>query len=268
MNPGSAWTIAASGALTATYATIANSNASVSPGTANNSVSGGGNINWVFAGIITWVGGGGNNNWSTAANWSSNQVPNNTDTAAFSAAYTGTCILDKNDTVGRIVFNAGYTGAFNFSNDTLTISNAADFRTGGSITAGTGALQLIGTTSQLFYPAAGNVFPAIIQNGIGGAIVSGANLVAGDLTITSGEFNLGTNLSSTVGNVSGAGSINFGTACTLAVAGATANFSSMSTITAGTGALSFTGTSAQVFTPKSGAAFPGVIQNGTGGTTI
>lgn len=64
------------------------------------------------------------------------------------------------------------------------------------------------------------------------------------------------------------GVFDFGTGNTLNISG-NADFSSGGTISAGTGnALGFTGTSPQIFLPKSGATYPAVTINGSGGTTI
>jgi hypothetical protein len=54
---------------------------------------------------------------------------------------------------------------------------------------------------------------------------------------------------------------------TLSVTG-NADFSTGGSISAGTGTLQFTGTSAQNFTPLASATFPAITQNGAGGTTI
>jgi hypothetical protein len=77
------------------------------------------------------------------------------------------------------------------------------------------------------------------------------------------------NVSATVGSISFStytGDFNFSTNA-LTVTN-NADFSSATTITAGSGQLIFAGGSAQNFTPKVGLAFPSVIQNGIGGTAI
>ena len=158
LNPGSSWTIAATGALTATYATIANSNSSHSTGSAANSVNGGSNTNWIFPGNITWTNGAGDGKWGTPGNWSNGLVPTKTDTAVFGSTCTASCQLNISDTVYKLVFNAGYTGTFDFHNDTLSILNNADFRNAAAITS-TGALRFIGTLAQIFYPQSSNNIP-------------------------------------------------------------------------------------------------------------
>ena len=210
---------------------------------------------------------GADSNWNTAANWTNAQVPSAIDTVLFDSVSTKPCKLNVSPTISKITFVAKYTGTFNFLSDTLRVSGDADFRTGGAITVGTGALQFTGIAAQIFYPKALLTFPTIIQNGAGGTTISSANLTAGNLILTSGTLNLGLALKHTVANISGTGSINFSSS-TLQTTGDSANFSSVSSVTAGTGALSFTSGSAQTFIPKSGATFPGIIQNGAGGTVI
>jgi hypothetical protein len=63
------------------------------------------------------------------------------------------------------------------------------------------------------------------------------------------------------------GELNFGSA-TLEVQSTTVDLHLLATLTPGTGTLKFTGSSAQSFTPMSGATHPNLTQYGTGGTTV
>ena len=117
-----------------------------------------------------------------------------------------------------------YTGTFDFTTHTLSVSNDIISGPGDRSLPGPVLCKLIGPSVQVFDPKAGSTFLTIIQNGVGGTTINSADLTAGNLTITSGALNLGTVSITAVASISGAGSIDFGIACTLFVNGATANF--------------------------------------------
>lgn len=265
MSPGGAWIVEAHGALNADWALIGSSLASSSAGTATNSIDGTGNANWNFSAAKTWDGGAGDNKWSSADNWSDDLPLEADDTAKFNSTFSGNCILDISDTVAGVIMEPSYAGAFDFNGKTLSVTGALDFRSGGAVT-GAGALRFAGTSAQTFYPSASTTYPSVVQDGSGGTTISGASIATGSLDVESGTFNLGSALKHTVGTVSGAGTIAFGT-CTLQVTG-DADFSSYAGIAGTTGLLVFTGASAQNFTPLSTDTFPAVTQNGAGGTTL
>ena len=367
LNPGAVWSLNVTGSLTASLASLDYSNASgsTSAGTCTNCADGGNNTNWTSA--VSWIGGGGNSNWTTAANWGSGSIPTTADNVIFNAT-NANATLDAAASIKSLTITSGYTGAFNFSSNTLTINSGdADFRTGGTIAAGTGALVFTGSSAQTFIPKTGAVFPDITQNGSGTTTVSTNSFNGGNLTLSSGTFNLGSGLNHAVKAISGSATLDFGSSqisangnvdlssltvslgasntlafgsstsqtftpnasvtalklsfigtgtttvlgngfttpvlflnggstgilnlgsglthtvtttltvssggldfasSTLKIGAASVDMSALVNLTPGTGFLEFSGSAAQTFTPKSGGAYPGITQNGSGGTTI
>ena len=105
-----------------------------------------------------------------------------------------------------LTFASGYTGSFDFSGNTLTLTGNADFRGGETLVPGGGALAFTGVSAQAFYPKTGQAFPDLIQNGAGGTTHSGTGtLTAANFILTSGPFNMGTGFTDQVASVSGSG---------------------------------------------------------------
>jgi autotransporter-associated beta strand protein len=157
--------IAQGGSVTATYNSVVYSfTVSYTSGTGNDVV-----LTCASTGANKiWTNGGGGNNWNTPTNWNPSGVPTSGDTVSFQSSYTANCNLNVNDTVRAISFTSGYTGTFNFSSYKLSIGGTfGDFRSGGTITAGTGTLEFSGTTgkAQVFSPKSTGVFPAITNTG-------------------------------------------------------------------------------------------------------
>ncbi len=126
-------------------------------------------------------------------------------------------------------------GVFSLSmNPTVTATSLFDdFQTGGDLSGGDAVLSFNGTT---------------------GTADADATL-SSDVTVQSVDFTGYT------------GAFNFG-GHKLTIAGAGVNFVSGMSLTASPGRLEFNGGSPQSFTPKSGAHYGEVIQNGLGGTTL
>lgn len=265
LDPDSAWTFAVGGTLSATFASIANNTASPAAGTCTHCANNGGNSFWTF--ITGWDGGGADNNWTTAANWGGDAVPSVMDDVIFDATSVKNVILDQDRSIRSLVLTSGYTGNFDFSSFRLTVTGAtADFRTGGTLTAGTGTLDFGAAISQTFYPKAGHTYPNLEVSGPGGAVVSGAGIDgAGNLVISSGTFALGNGFSHLVGGVSGSGTLSFGTS-ELKAAGHV-NLSGL-TVTASGNRLTFANPGTQNFTPKTGLTTLNYGKSGAGVTTV
>lgn len=215
---------------------------------------------------IVWDGEGSDNNFSTAANWVGDVTPASTDDIIFNNTSTKACSLDISTTVDEITFSSGYTGAFYFTTDTLHTTGNVDFTTGGTVVPGTGALEFTGTSAQTFIPKAGQTFPEIIQNGSGGTTASSNTFTSNALTITSGSLDLSdaglTHMACSLST--GGGSMDFGTS-TLQITNGDADFSSLTTITAATGEITFTHASnTQVLTPMTGSTHPNINHTGAG----
>ncbi|MEO7958200.1 MAG: hypothetical protein ABIW76_16045, partial [Fibrobacteria bacterium] len=87
----------------------------------------------------------------------------------------------------------GYTGTFLFGTSTLSVTGAkADFATTALLNAGTGALAFTAAGGvQVFSPRQGAVFPAIAKSGGGTLQITARPLVAGPLSLSGGEVDLG-----------------------------------------------------------------------------
>ena len=296
---GNILTIASTGTLNATYVNMTYCTASVSAGTATNSVNNGNNPAATFPAssmtLYTWVGGtAGPDNWNINSNWSpsSNYPHTSTDSAVFTGAGYP-CYLDADETVGAINFASG-SSSFYFSSHKLTIAGAGAAAIFSSVNAldGTGTLAFTGTSAQTLTPKSGISFgsTAIIQNGSGGTTVSTNTLTCGTVTLTSGTLTLGAgvssgtlsfnggslNLGSSTYTVTGSGagisspgggSINFNTGTLTLDNAATGNvdFSGISTVsnTSGTFNLAQGSNGSYTFNPKAGQTFPNIVVGGS-----
>ncbi|MEO6095972.1 MAG: autotransporter-associated beta strand repeat-containing protein, partial [Fibrobacteria bacterium] len=266
LSPAGNWTLAATGALTGSFLTLGNSNASVQAGACSNCSANTGNSNWTFS--TSWDGGGGDYKWSTAANWGSDAVPSASEDVAFDGLSNDNALLDVDGAVKSITFTNGYSGDFSFTTHTLSVTGGiANFSSGGNIIAGTGTLAFTGTGAQTFIPKTGMSFPNIHQNGNAGTTtVSGAALTAGNLTLGLGTFNLGAGMTHTVNGISGAGALNFGSSDVNAKGDVDLG---SATLSAAAGRiLAFIGLTAQNYVPNASETGLSLIQNGNGGTTI
>jgi hypothetical protein len=208
----------------------------------------------------TWDGGGNDGKWSTAANWLGDQVPDSIDRVLFNATCTRSCTLDVNGKALSITFTSGYTGNFNFSSDTLRVWGLVDFSSNGTFTGGAGVLKLYG--SQNITPKAGTTFPTIVRTGAGVTTFLSNGITANNLVISGGTVGLGSGLVHAISSISGPGNLDFGSS-TLRINAPTINLSGLGGVTAGTGALEFTGSFLQTFTPKAAAIFPSILHSGT-----
>jgi hypothetical protein len=277
LSPASSWTIAANGSLNAKWADIQNSTASISEGFADSCTNNGGNINWSFLNNAKIWQGATSSSWSDPTNWSGGTKPLITDTVYFSSAYKNNCNLDGLDTVAAIIFNSSYTGVFAFTSETLSVTGYADFRSGGYILPGSGAVQMIGNGNQNIIPRAAankDTLPLIIENSPGGTGITTVfynPLHAAGISLIKGQLNLGANLTHLVGTVysdaAGSGNLNFGSS-TLSLYDTPDDFSNLGTLTAGTGTLAFVSKTAQMFLPDARAQHPNIIINSSNTVTI
>ncbi|MDB5049237.1 MAG: hypothetical protein JWO30_2308 [Fibrobacteres bacterium] len=265
LNSGTVWTVTVTGDLTATKATLANSNASPNTGRCADCTDGGGNTNWTFG--ISWDGGGGDNNWGTAANWGTDALPGTSDDVVFGAG-ASSVVLNVSPTIHSITLMSGYSSNFNFSTNTLEVTGNADFRSTGTITAGTGTLALTGATAQTFYPKSGSTFPQIRKDGNGTLTLAGGALTAGALTINTGTVNLGTGFTHTVASVSAPVNpvtLNFN-GSDLTVPG-NVDMTGITVIGSGK-TLTFNGPSAQTYIPDASSSDLNITKSGAGITTV
>jgi autotransporter-associated beta strand protein len=267
LNPGSPWTLNVAGALSAAFATLNNAIASPTAGICSNCQEGGGNSGWSFP--VTWDGGAGaNHDWTAAANWSSDAVPTSNQDVRFDATSSNDVNLDADQTVKSITLASAYAGAFGFNNSTLSVRETADFRSGGSISSGTGALKFTGSAAQVFHPLASATFPVVIQDGAGGTTTSGAALRAKGLSIATGTFHFagGTHildaLSSTGGGLDlGSGNFEFRVG--------DVNLAGLSSLTVATNSLAFTAASGtQTFTPNAAYGLSAIAKSGAGSVVV
>jgi|GEM_PF-3179367 hypothetical protein len=88
----------------------------------------------------------------------------------------------------------------------------------GDVIPGTGCIEFNGTAPLVFMPPRGKTCPSVLQNGPGGTTLAGCDLLAGNLVIRDGTFNLNgfsASVDTLKGNVAdGNDSLNFGTSST------------------------------------------------------
>lgn len=266
LNPGTAWTLASTGAITGSFLDLGWSYASVAAGACSDCVNAGSNANWDFATV--WDGGGADGNWSTAGNWGGDAVPGPNDHVIFNATNSKSADLDVSATVKGISFNSGYAGAFGFGSNALTVSGGdADFRSGGGISGSSGFLIMNSATAQNLFPKPGGaLIGSFSKTGAGTCTVNGAYLNAGTLSVTGGTLDLGSGFDHQAGAVSGSGSLDFNSSNLDATGDV--DLSGLAAVTAtAANALRFTGSSAQTYKANASNVTLALVQNGTGGTT-
>jgi hypothetical protein len=172
-------------------------------------------------------------------------------------------------TVRAFVVEPG--AVINFESSTLRFSGSIlDFSDAGALVPQTGSIEFIGNAPQTFIPKAGQTHPSIIQNGSGGTKLSRNSLMAGNLIISSGAFDLG-GLSATVDSLRGNGgalsdTLKFGVSDTsiLRTKGAV----SLDELTIqGTVRIAFAGTR-QDFRPNPAVSYKKIVQENTTGTRV
>jgi hypothetical protein len=85
--------------------------------------------------------------WSTAANWSRGVVPDTSDTVIFTSASNGLCVVDINDTIKSFKCISGHTNIIKFKTANLYIEKNIILIAGDSISGGTSAINIFGTSS-------------------------------------------------------------------------------------------------------------------------
>jgi hypothetical protein len=270
----SGWQLKATGACNASYAHIAYCNASGTAGIATSSQdlsSTGANTNWTF--ITNWIAGSAST-WQTAASWSSGQVPTLLTTAAFDNNGPGNCQLTAPTTARSVTLTNLYMGTFDFSGQTLTILQGADFTTGGAtVTTGGSIIFNSGADagSYLFIPDSGMTIPTLTKNGN-----STITLTNYPITVTSafslggGTWSWGAGLTSTVPSLSPTAgtTVNFGTS-NLRVASGDVKLNSCASVTGNMGSIAFLGSGNQTLTPINGTTtLPKIFVSGYGKLTL
>ena len=275
LNPDLGWNIdVQTGNLTSSFSTLGMSTSATKTGISSDGTDLGTNTNWNIA--IVWTGTAGDGKWSTGTNWSGNTPPNTKpdpgDPVMFNTG-SANCTMDANPSLSKVTFTSGYTGAFSFNGNTMTITGNADFRSGGAISGG-GTLTFSGTGTQTFILQSGAIFPDITHSGTGTVTVTANALTAQDFSHTStgkwdwGDAGLIHEISSITASAGG-GEMDFGTS-TVKINGsytsADVNVSGLTTLTQGTGTLEFIATAPalQTFTAKNGATHPNIRHTGTG----
>jgi hypothetical protein len=267
----SGWYLKVTGACNASYAHIAYCDASSSAGTATLSqdlISTGANTNWTF--IANWVSSGAST-WGTAASWNTQQVPTLLTNATFDNNGLGNCQLSAPTTVKALTMTNLYTGTLNFNSQSLTITQGADFTTGGSLLT-TGASVIfsgIDAGSYLFIPDSGMSVPSLTKSGADAITVTNFPItVTSSFSLTGGTWNWGSGLTSTLPSIAtSGGSMNFGSSNVRVTTG-NVSLSSCASVSSSGGSLSFLSTGGQTLTPLSSATLPKIYVTGGGKLTL
>ena len=142
------------------------------------SIDGGNTVRW-FLIANTWVADTAAV-WSDPTKWSLGHVPTTEEAATFTSAHNGSCTADAaSQSVGSLVFSAGYAGSFSLGGNLLEIASGdADF-TGLTAVAGDGTLSFSANTG----------IQRLTPNGLNHGIIShsaaGTLSLAGDLSCRS-----------------------------------------------------------------------------------
>ncbi|MBF0433461.1 MAG: DUF2341 domain-containing protein, partial [Fibrobacteria bacterium] len=175
------------------------------------------NFETTLPGVRIWDGGGSDTLWTTAANWSGDIVPSNTDSVVFNGTSVKDCgIGSTDDTVRAITFTGSYSGNVDFSTAVLTINGDADFT--GATFIGSPVLIFEGNENKLTPPSAN--IPGTVD--FRGNYTLLGNLDVNDLYLYGGNLDLGTGFNHTLSSLNAPGSgdtLKFNTS-SLTVAGA------------------------------------------------
>jgi hypothetical protein len=127
-----------------------------------------------------------------------------------------------------------------------------------------GQLKFAGANPQNFTPKLGVILNYVQQVGSGGTTVLANGFKTNTLDLYAYTLNLGAGLVDSTGSVAVfAGSLTMGSS-TLKIGASSVNFNGLSSLTPGTGALEFTATGTQTFTPKNSTSHPAVNHTGSG----
>lgn len=144
-------------------------------------------IEWKTVPVKVWDGGGANGNWSTAQNWSEDLVPGPEDEVLFDKTSVKTCLLDIPVQIASLSMRPGYTGTLDLGGSVLSVSQNADFGSGGAFAAAGGAIRFNGRTLQKLHPSATATLPPLEHGGPGTLVLGGA-LQAQSLVQAEGSF--------------------------------------------------------------------------------
>jgi hypothetical protein len=266
------WNLKVTGTCNASYAHIAYCNASSSTGTATFSQdlsSTGANTNWTF--IADWVSPGAST-WGTAANWSSQQVPTLLTNATFDNNGLGNCQLSGATTVKALTMTSLYTGMLDFNGQSLTVTQGADFTSGGPIITTGGSLAFSSGTdagSYLFIPDSGMSIPSLTKSGSSSVMITNYPItVTSSFSLAGGTWSWGTGLTSTVPSIAASGgTMDFGSSNVRVTTG-NVSLGLCASVTNTSGNLYFLGSGTQTITPLSGATHPKIYVTGGGTLTL
>lgn len=134
-------------------------------------------------------------NFGTAGNWLGNKVPRSGEDIFFDPTPLNDCILDSNRIIRNVV--NGSVKNLNTSSRNLTINGIITFTGSGKIvaTTTTGALTFAGTDYQSLNASvfSTGTIANLYSNNSKGVNLSGNLIISSKMTLTSGEFSIGSN---------------------------------------------------------------------------
>ena len=177
---------------------------------------------------------------------------------------------------------SGGSGTLNFGMATLKMAGLSIDLSGINFSPGFGTIVFCGMSAQTFTPKPSAMHPRIEKNSFGnlyiqvnalrtpiikvnnGSLIMNTNFNADTVLVnSSGSLDLGTGAyADTVGVMSGSGTLSMNNAQIYAYSDV--NFSALSSLTPGTGALNFMAAGPQTFSPKPFYVHPAVIHGGSG----
>ncbi|MBD3320579.1 MAG: hypothetical protein GF350_05720, partial [Chitinivibrionales bacterium] len=173
-------------------------------------------------------------------------------------AYDG-IIVDSGDVLigASGTLTAPQTGMFE-------VQGSFSIASGGVLNPGDGTVTFTATTSGNTISSSSNNFDNVVFDGSGGDWTFSDAFGADSLTLTTGTLNLGTAHTHTLGKFTGNGGTLDFSSSTLNINNTDGDFSGLSSLTPGTGAIDFSSTGTQIFTPLLSVTHPEIIHSGTG----
>ena len=170
-------------------------------------------------------------------------------------------------TGGNIGFIRGTGGSINFAGDSINVSDSVNMLNVGSSMSGDGIMKFVNNSPANYVPPHFWPNPKLIKSGAGTITVRLNNIKGAKLRIESGTFSLGTFATGVNDSLDTletlGGGLDFGN-CTLSVRYSSVDLSPLSTLAPGTGALNFSGSSSQQFSPSMSYTNPIIMHSGTG----
>lgn len=93
-----------------------------------------------FSAVKTWTNGASTGLWNSANNWQPSGAPTSSDTVVFDGTSSANCTLNTSVTIQALFIDNTYSGVFDMSSQTLTLTHALTINGSSSFNANTGTI--------------------------------------------------------------------------------------------------------------------------------